>query len=205
MWFEFIDKKRKRNITGEFGIIFEAVFKETLSQDDTLQRAVCDKCRYQIEKTWLQSKRTEELSTANVSTKRKHPMSPLTSSAGDEQTAPVVVSRTLIICMRGYVSGTLDIGMRGPRPRRYYSSLELVSSFVRYRLPGLLKLLLCYESCHRLISSCLTGVVAASSNLRQEIVAKHTGQLLIPNAVTSIRRTFFVVQARFSYKPNTRQ
>ena len=76
----------KRNITGEFGIIFEAVFKETLSQDDTLPRAVCDKCRYQIEKTWLQSKRTEELSTANVSTKRKHPMSPLTSSAGDEQT-----------------------------------------------------------------------------------------------------------------------
>ena len=66
--FEFIDKKRMRNITGEFGIIFEAVFKETLSQDDTLPRAVCDKCRYQIEKTWLQSKRTEELSTANVST-----------------------------------------------------------------------------------------------------------------------------------------
>ena len=42
--FEFTDKKRKRNITstGEFGIIFEAVFKETLSQDDTLPRAVCD-------------------------------------------------------------------------------------------------------------------------------------------------------------------
>ena len=73
--FEFMDKKTKRNITGEFGIIFEAVFKETLSQDDTLSRAVCDtcKCRYQIEKTCLQSKRTEELSTANVSTKRKHP------------------------------------------------------------------------------------------------------------------------------------
>ena len=84
--FQFIDKKRKRNITGEFGIIFEAVFKETLSQDDTLPRAVCDKCRYQIEKTWLLSKQTEELSTENVSTKRKHPMSPLTSSAGDEQT-----------------------------------------------------------------------------------------------------------------------
>ena len=84
--FEFIDKKRKRNITGEFGIFFEAVFKETLSQDDTLPRAACDKCRYQIEKTWLQSKRTEELTTANVSTKRKHPMSPLTSRAGDEQT-----------------------------------------------------------------------------------------------------------------------
>ena len=84
--FEFIYKKRKRNITGEFGIIFEAVFKETLSQDDTLPRAVCDKCRYQIEKAWLQSKRTEELSTENVSTERKHPVSPLTSSAGDEQT-----------------------------------------------------------------------------------------------------------------------
>ena len=101
-----------------------------------------------------------------------------------------MVSRTLIICMRGYVSGTLDIGMRGPRHRGFYSSLELVSSFVRYRLPGLLKLLLCYESCHRLISPCSTGVVAASSNLRQEIVAKHTGQLLIPNAVTSIRQHF---------------
>ena len=45
--FQFIDKKRKRNITGEFGIIFKAVFKESLSQDDTLPRAVCDKCRYQ--------------------------------------------------------------------------------------------------------------------------------------------------------------
>ena len=84
--FEFIDKKRKRNISGEFGTIFEAVFKETLSQDDTLPRAVCDKCRYQIEKAWLQSKKTEQLSFENVSTKRKHPVSPLTSSTGDEQT-----------------------------------------------------------------------------------------------------------------------
>ena len=92
-----------------------------------------------------------------------------------------------------------------PQASCYYSSLELVSSFVRYRLPGLLKLLLCSESCHRLISPFLTGVVAASSNLRQEIDAKHTGELLIPNAVTSIRRTFFVVQARFSCKPNTQQ
>ena len=51
------------------------------------EQFVRDKRRYQIEKTWLQlSKRTEELSAENVSTKRKHPMSPLTSSAGDEQT-----------------------------------------------------------------------------------------------------------------------
>ena len=66
---------------------------------------------------------------------------------------------------------------RHPRPQAscFYSSLELVSSFVRYRLPGLLKLLLCYESCHRLISSLPTGMVAASSNLRQEIVTRHAG------------------------------
>ena len=35
-------------------------------------------------------------------------------------TALVVVSRTLIICMRGYASSTLDIGMRGLRPRAFF-------------------------------------------------------------------------------------
>lgn len=61
-----------------------------LSQDDTLPWAVCDKCRYQVEKTWIQSKRSEELSTKNVSTKPKHPMSPLRSSADDEQTVTCI-------------------------------------------------------------------------------------------------------------------
>ena len=41
------------------------------------------------------------------------------------QLAPVVVSRTLIICMRGYVSGTLDIGMRSLRPRVIIPLLNL--------------------------------------------------------------------------------
>ena len=100
-----------------------------------------------------------------------------------------MVSRTLIICMRGYVSGTLDIGMRGPRPRRYYSSLELVSSFVRYRLPGLLKLLLCYESCHGLISSCLTGAVTRIERKKkgQRLVfdSKCPGQIPVLDTCTS--------------------
>ena len=84
---EFLDKKRKRNITGEFGKIYQAVFNENLSENDALPRAVCASCKYQIEKAWQQSRKAEEQSIQYLSLlKRKHDYSPLSSSCGDEQT-----------------------------------------------------------------------------------------------------------------------
>lgn len=84
---EFLDKKRKKNITGEFGKIYQAVFNENLSENDALPRAVCASWKYQIEKAWQQSRKAEEQSIQYLSLlKRKHPQSPLSSSCGDEQT-----------------------------------------------------------------------------------------------------------------------
>jgi len=84
---EFLDKKRKRNITGEFVKIFQALFNENVSDDDALPRAVCSCCKCQNENAWRQSKEAEELSIQHLSLlKRKHPVSPLTSNGGDDQT-----------------------------------------------------------------------------------------------------------------------
>ena len=84
---EFLDKKRKRNITGEFAKIFQAVFNENVSENDAIPHAVCGDCKYQIEKAWRQSEQAKELSIEHLSVlKRKHPVSPLTSSGGDHQT-----------------------------------------------------------------------------------------------------------------------
>ena len=84
---EFLDKKRKRNITGEFGKIYQAVFNENLSENDALPRAVCASCKYQIEKAWQQSRKAEEQSVKYLSLlKTKHAQSPSSSSCGDEKT-----------------------------------------------------------------------------------------------------------------------
>ena len=82
-----MNKKRKRNIIGEFGKIYQALFNEKLCENDALPRAVCASRKYQIEKTWQQSRKAEEQSIQYLSlSKRKHPQSPLSSSCGDEQT-----------------------------------------------------------------------------------------------------------------------
>ena len=47
---EFLDKRRKRNITGAFANIFQAVFNENVSENDALPHAVFSSCKYQIEK-----------------------------------------------------------------------------------------------------------------------------------------------------------
>ena len=88
---EFLDKKkkkeRKRNITGEFRKIYQAVFNENLSENNALPRVVCASCKYQIEKAWQQSRKAEEQSIQYFSLlKRKHAQSPLSSSCGDELT-----------------------------------------------------------------------------------------------------------------------
>ena len=78
--FVFVDKKRKRSITGEFAEIFANVCKE--KNKDGLPRAVCGTCKYRVEKAWKNGSvgATERL------LKRKHPVSPLSSSQDDEQT-----------------------------------------------------------------------------------------------------------------------
>ena len=48
--FVFVDKKRKRSITGEFAKIFANVCKEKTK--DGLPHAVCGTCKYRVEKAW---------------------------------------------------------------------------------------------------------------------------------------------------------
>ena len=48
--FVFVDKRRKRNISGEFAEKFEKVVGEKILEGD--KRAVCDTCRYRVEKSW---------------------------------------------------------------------------------------------------------------------------------------------------------
>ena len=71
--FVFLEKKRKRNIVGEFAKKFEAVVGVELLEGD--KRTVCDTCRYRVEKSWKSWNAIQEQLL-----KRKHPISPLSSS-----------------------------------------------------------------------------------------------------------------------------
>ena len=81
--FVFVDKKRKRSITGEFAEIFANVCKEKTR--DGLPRAVCGTCKYRVEKARKNYSHGSVGATEQL-LKRKHPVSPLTSSQDDEQT-----------------------------------------------------------------------------------------------------------------------
>ena len=81
--FVFFNKKRKRNFDDKFLKIFEFVCGQKVSESDGLPHAVCDTCRYGVQKVYHEKRSFE--STGAVS-KRKHPVSPLTSSQGDEDT-----------------------------------------------------------------------------------------------------------------------
>ena len=82
--FVFVDKKRKRSITGEFAEIFANVCKGKTR--DGLPCAVCGTCKYRVEKAWKNYGHGSVGATEQL-LKRKHPVSPLTSSQDDEQTA----------------------------------------------------------------------------------------------------------------------
>ena len=77
--FVFIDKRRKRNVVGELAKMFEKVVGVEILEGD--KRAVCDACRYRVEKAWKSGKSIQELLL-----KRKHPISPLSSTKGDKET-----------------------------------------------------------------------------------------------------------------------
>ena len=47
---DFRDKRRKRNVVGEFAKIFEKVVSVKVLEGD--KRAVCDTCRCRVEKSW---------------------------------------------------------------------------------------------------------------------------------------------------------
>ena len=80
----FINKKRKRNLDGEFLKIFEEVYNQKVLPDDG-PRAVCNTCHYRVETMW-KKKHSAAIPVHHLS-KRRHPLSPLTSSQVDEQTA----------------------------------------------------------------------------------------------------------------------
>ena len=78
----FQREKEKKNLDGEFLKIFEYVCGQKVSENDGLPHAVyvCDTCRYRVQKAYNEKRST------SAASKRKHPVSPLTSSQGDEQT-----------------------------------------------------------------------------------------------------------------------
>ena len=82
--FVFVKKRRKRNLDGEFLKKFDQVFNENVRADDGLPRAVCDTCHYRVETMW---KKASVVIPGHHLSKRRHPLSPLTSSQVDEQTA----------------------------------------------------------------------------------------------------------------------
>ena len=82
--FVFVNKKRKRNLDGEFLKKFEKVFNQNVRTNDGLPRAVCDTCHYRIEAMY---KKASAVIPGQHLSKRRHPLSPLTSSQVDEETA----------------------------------------------------------------------------------------------------------------------
>ena len=50
--FVFVNKRRKRNLDGEFLKKIDQVFNENVWGDDGLPRAVCDTCHYRVETMW---------------------------------------------------------------------------------------------------------------------------------------------------------
>ena len=83
--FVFVSKRRKRNIYGEFRKIFE-VFDQNLLTDDGLPHSVCNtcNCHYKVQTMWKR-KQSAVIIPVNQLSKSMHPLSPLTSSQGDEQ------------------------------------------------------------------------------------------------------------------------
>ena len=80
-----MSKRKKRNIYGEFRKIFE-VFDQNLLIDDGLPQSVCNTCHYKAQTMW-KKKQSAVAIPVNQLSKRKHPLSRLTSSQGDEQTS----------------------------------------------------------------------------------------------------------------------
>ncbi|KAJ7361990.1 hypothetical protein OS493_004267 [Desmophyllum pertusum] len=100
---EFVDKykKRKRTITSQFSKVFESVVNQKVLSEDGLPGAVCDTCKYRIERAWrmsnqdqsdLQQLRSNAADTAQtLRFKRGHPVSPAftCTSKGDENVTVV--------------------------------------------------------------------------------------------------------------------
>ena len=56
--FVFRDKRRKRNVVGEFAKMFEKVVGVEVLEGD--KQAVCDTCRYRVEKSWKSGKSIQD-------------------------------------------------------------------------------------------------------------------------------------------------
>ena len=82
--FVFVNKKRKRIIDGDFLKKFEIVYNQNVREEDGFPRAVCDTCHYRVEAMW---KKASVVNPGHQLSKRRHPLSPLTSSQVDEHTA----------------------------------------------------------------------------------------------------------------------
>ena len=82
--FVFVNKKRKRIIDGDFLKKFERVYNQHVREDDGFSHAVCNTCHYRVEAMW---KKASVVNPGPHLSKRRHPLSPLTSSQVDEQTA----------------------------------------------------------------------------------------------------------------------
>ena len=85
--FVFVNKTRKRIIDGE-------VYNQNVREDDGFPRAVCNPCHCRVEAMWIQA---SVVNPSHHLSKRRHPLSPLTSSQLDEQTASQISEK------KGYI------------------------------------------------------------------------------------------------------
>ena len=86
MWVCFCGEEKETQYSWEFAKKFEAVVGVELLEGD--KRAVCDTCRYRVEKSWKSGKDIQEQLL-----KRKHPISPLSSTKGDKETERVILRK----------------------------------------------------------------------------------------------------------------
>ena len=113
--FVFVNKKRKRIIDGEFLKKFEKVYHQNVREDDGFPRAVCDTCHYRVETMW---KKASVVIPGHHLSKRRHPLSPLTSSQVDEQTASQISKK------KGYRIPFENVPIRPKSPALVMSSKE---------------------------------------------------------------------------------
>ena len=113
--FVFVNKKRKRNLDGEFLEKFKKVFNQNVRADDGLPCAVCDACHYRVETMW---KKASVVIPGHHLSKRRHPLSPLTSSQVNEQTASQIDKK------KGYRIPFENVPIRPKPPALVMSSKE---------------------------------------------------------------------------------
>ena len=113
--FVFVNKTRKRIIDGDFLKKLEIVYNQNVREDDGFPRAVCNPRHCRVEAMWIQA---SVVNPSHHLSKRRHPLSPLTSSQVDEQTASQISKK------KGYRIPFENVPIKPKPPTLVVSSKE---------------------------------------------------------------------------------